>query len=279
MKGKIMKTILVDDDIIGMQDFEVECSTLTEIEIVGKFTSPRAALEFAEKNTVEFALLDISMPELDGFELYDKLKEIRPDMIIVFVTAYPAYTVSAIKKKVDYIVYKPYDKEDIDDILARVKLLKHRLKKRIYCNTFGHFNIFVDGTPIIFKSAKAKEILALSIYRRGGLVSAEEIIDKLWPEYNGTVGECSIFRLTVKHLVDTLKQNNAESIFGRKRGICYVNKDTFGCDYYEFLNDDPEAISNFRGEFMTEYPWAEAGIFTLQERKMSKMTIHKKTAF
>ncbi|MEG1062031.1 MAG: response regulator, partial [Oscillospiraceae bacterium] len=69
-----MKTILVDDDIIGMKGFEIECGNMPDIQLVGKFTSSLDALKYAQNHIVEFALLDIDMPEMNGFELYDKLK-------------------------------------------------------------------------------------------------------------------------------------------------------------------------------------------------------------
>lgn len=262
-----MKTILVDDDPIGMEGFEIECGALPDVEIVGKFTSPRLALEYAEKNEVEFALLDIDMPEMNGFELYDKLKEIRGDIIIVFVTAHSGYAAEAIRKKADYIVFKPYDKGEIEDVISRIRLLKGRLKKRVYCRTFGRFDVFIDGNPAVFKSTKAKEIFALCVYRRGASVSAEEIIDKLWPDYSGTPGECSAFRFTIKQLVDTLKTYKAEMAFGREKGLCYIRRDLLSCDYYDFLNDDADAICNFQGEFMSEYSWAEGAMYALEERK------------
>ncbi len=57
-----MKTILVDDEIWMMRQFEMECAVLDEIEIVGKFSSGIEALNYAQQHLVEFALLDIEMP-------------------------------------------------------------------------------------------------------------------------------------------------------------------------------------------------------------------------
>lgn len=265
-----MKTILVDDDPVGMQGFEIECGELADIEIVGKFTSPISAIEYVQSNLVDFVLLDIDMPEMNGFDVFDRLKKIRSDIIIVFVTAHPHYAVTAIRKKADYIVFKPYDKEEIEDVMTRVKFLKKRLKKRIYCHTFGKFDVFIDGTPVVFKSAKAKEILALCVFRQGAPVSSEEIIDKLWPEYTGTAGECSAFRFTVKQLVDVLKKYHAEDAFGRGKGLCYVSRDMVSCDYYDFLEDNPEAFCDFQNEFMSDYSWAESGIYSLMEKKRLK---------
>ena len=42
-----MKTILVDDMILDLQLFELKCADLSEFEIVGKFTDPNEAVEYA----------------------------------------------------------------------------------------------------------------------------------------------------------------------------------------------------------------------------------------
>ena len=262
-----MKTILVDDDPLGMQGFAIECGGLAEIELVGSFTSPFAALAYAQSNAVEFALLDIDMPGMDGLALYDALKKIRPDILIVFVTAHARYAVEAMRRKADYIVFKPYDKEDIEDILSRVRLLQRRQQKEIFCRTFGRFCLFVRDEPVVFKSAKAKELLALCVYRQGAPVAAAEIIDKLWPAYMGTVGNCSAFRFTVMQLTDTLKKNGVQALLGRQKSLCYLNKALFSCDYYDFLQGDANAVCAFQGSFMEEYSWAEAGLYELLEKK------------
>lgn len=174
-----MKIILVDDDPLGMDGFVLECSGIANLEIVAKFTSPFEALAYAQNHLVDFALLDIDMPGMDGFALYDKLKEIRSEMPVVFVTAYSRYAVEAIRKKADYIVFKPYDKQEVEDVLARAQLLQRRLCTSIFCRTFGRFDLFVNGKAVIFQSAKAKELLALCVYRQGAPVTVAEIIDKL----------------------------------------------------------------------------------------------------
>ena len=125
-----MKTILVDDMILDLQLFELKCADLSEFEIVGKFTDPNEAVEYARFNLVDFAVLDIDMPCMNGMELAQQLREIRGDMIIVFATAHMQYAVDAMKMKADYIIFKPFDRYDIEDVLERAKLLKQRQKKK-----------------------------------------------------------------------------------------------------------------------------------------------------
>ena len=61
-----MKTILVDDEAWSIKQMEKELEEYKQVEIVGSFEDAREALEFARQNEVEFALLDIEMPYMNG---------------------------------------------------------------------------------------------------------------------------------------------------------------------------------------------------------------------
>ena len=156
-----MKTILVDDMLLDLQLFELKCADMPDFEIVGKFTDPNAAIEYAAGHVVDFALLDIDMPGMDGIHLAQALRRLRSDIIIVFATAHPKFAVEALKMKADYIIFKPFDREDIADVMERAKLLRRRQCKRIHFHTFGAFDMLVDGEPVHFRSGKAKELMAL----------------------------------------------------------------------------------------------------------------------
>ena len=118
-----MRTIVVDDEELSMRQFEIECAQVREIELVGRFTNPLEALDYARNNAVDFALLDIEMPQMNGIELARRLREIKRDMIIIFVSGYSDYVLDALKMKSDYYVFKPYSREDILDALNRARLL------------------------------------------------------------------------------------------------------------------------------------------------------------
>ena len=267
-----MKTILVDDMILDLQLFELKCADLSEFEIVGKFTDPKKAVEYAKLNLVDFAVLDIDMPCMNGMELAQQLREIRGDMIIVFATAHMQYAVDAMKMKADYIIFKPFDRYDIEDVLERAKLLKQRQKKKYYFHTFGLFDLRIHGEPVYFRSGKAKELLALCVYREGQGVTIYELVEKLWGEEQADYPEKTGYRRVIKELSDTLKLYGAEEILIRERGSLRIKKDIVDCDYYEARLGDKEICLSFQGEFMRQYSWAEEVVFGLYEKKRLIMT-------
>src|SRR5699024_2760886 len=105
-------------------------------------------LQFLRENPVDAAFLDIEMPEMNGIVLAEKMREIMPDLVVVFITGYEQYTLDALKIKADYYLTKPYDTKDIREVLERAKLLSARQKKRVYIRTFGRFDVFIDGQAV-----------------------------------------------------------------------------------------------------------------------------------
>lgn len=267
-----MKTILVDDMILDLQLFELKCADMPEFEIVGKFTDPLTAIAYAEANVVDFAVLDIDMPGMNGMELARRLRQLRSDIIIVFATAHPKFAVDALKMKADYVIFKPFDREDIIDVLERAKLFRRRQQKRFRFHTFGLFDMEADGKPVRFRSGKAKELMALCVYRNGRPVSIHEMVEKLWGEDAADSPENTGYRRTIKELTDTLKTCGAEQLFIRERGSIRVRMDLADSDYQDFLNGSREAALKFQGAFMQQYSWAESAVYGLQERKNIMLT-------
>lgn len=107
-----------------------------QIEKISLAQSVAEAEQFLKQEQFDVVFLDIEMPKENGFDLLNKLRNI--DFKIIFVTAYDAYALKAIKySALDYLL-KPVDKEELVtaigklDFLASQKaqldLLSHNLK-------------------------------------------------------------------------------------------------------------------------------------------------------
>ena len=249
-----MRVILVDDEPLSLNLFKLECGNMPGFDVVGFFDNSAEALEYARKHPVDFALLDIDMPEMNGIELSRHLRMARPDMVIIFVTAHPEFSADAIHAKADFVVFKPYEREDIIDALERARLLSERQQKRIRFRTFGHFDMFADGRLVNFKSAKAKELLALCVSRMGGEVTIYEMVDILWAD----TGDQGLgYRTTIKALSDTLKEVGAEKMLRRKRSVLCIDPNEFDCDLMDFKAGKSSAVNSYHGEFLQQYAWAQ----------------------
>lgn len=256
-----MKTILVDDELWSMLQFKAQCEDCPEIELVGEFDTAAAALRFAESHPVEFALLDIEMPDMNGVELAKRLRELNRNVILVFLTGHKQYLEDFINMKADYYVFKPYTKEDVRDVLDRVKLLSGRFRKRVRFQTFGKFMMYLDDKPFFFKREKPRELLALLVDRRGAAIGAREAMEIVWPEKGGD--DTSLFRMTMARLRDELKQAGIEDIIKSSSKGRYLDTSLVDCDLYDLLRDG--SWERFNGEYLSDYSWAEVTLANLEQ--------------
>jgi two-component system, sensor histidine kinase len=120
--------LIVDDKIENIIALEALIQR-DDIKIITT-TSPNEALRLCWQNEISIALIDVQMPEMDGFELVDIIKS-NPktrDILVVFVTAISKETKYAVKGlstgAVDYL-YKPLDpyitNAKVDSLLTLVK--------------------------------------------------------------------------------------------------------------------------------------------------------------
>lgn len=251
-----MKTIIVDDERWALQQLQRELSEEPDVEVVGAFQNPIEALEYAKTHNIDFALLDVRMPGMDGLEFGCELRKLYRDIIIVYVSSYPEYFSEAYRNvRADYYMLKPYRSEDVKDVLERTRLLLKRQRKRVQIRTFGRFDVFIDEKVVPFRNAKAKELLALCVEHKGGNVQIEEAIDKLWEDSPLTVNVKTRYRKAVAYLNALFAEYRMPDIFESSYGTCHINRDKVECDYYEFLTSNEK--TQFYGEFMHEYSWAE----------------------
>jgi len=81
-----------------------------------------AALELIKQNPYGLALLDYRMPGMDGLELYRRIRQVRPAVVGVFVTAFAANSMTAEAKAVGVrrILTKPVDFEELLPLVEEI---------------------------------------------------------------------------------------------------------------------------------------------------------------
>lgn len=251
-----MRAILVDDEPLMLKRFTRLSKDIPDLHIVGQFESAEAALQYARENPVELAFLDVAMPIMNGIELARELRALRQDILIVFVSAYDEYVWDSNKIGGDYYIIKPYDKETLEMVMERVRLIAERQKKELYIQTFGRFIVFRRGRPIHL-TGKAKEILALIVTRRGREISNEELFSTIWENRPYSNKNMSVFYNALRRLRDTLKSEGLEHLLISSARGQVVDTSLFDCDYYAYLDRNMEIRDRFEGEFLSEYSWGE----------------------
>jgi two-component SAPR family response regulator len=254
-----MRVICVDDERLLMEDTVSMCLELPEIADVKGFVKSREALEWFEQNHVDIALLDIDMPEMNGIELARRIKTISPDTAVIFMTGYEQYAVDAFKVRASGYILKPVTKEALEaDISYLMNWKTGSLRNQVNVRTFGTFEVYVNGSQVKFRLAKAKEILAYFVDRQGGSVTRAEIASILWEDRAYDRKMQKQLDVYLRSLRNTLTEYGILHIVEAHRGTYRIVPDKIDCDFYRFLAGDADTINSYRGEYMSSYSWASA---------------------
>jgi sigma-B regulation protein RsbU (phosphoserine phosphatase) len=121
-----LSRILIVDDEQGMTR-SVE-RVLGQHYKVTTTRSSRDAIAVAEAFKPDLAILDVQMPELDGFELMERLQAIDPELDVIFMTGsiheLDSKLIRAIRKDAFYFLLKPFDREVLLTLVERCLELK-----------------------------------------------------------------------------------------------------------------------------------------------------------
>ena len=107
-----MKTrvLVVDDEPLARERVRALLQGLPDIECIGECGDGAMAVSAIRKESPDIVLLDVQMPELDGFGVIAQLAGERMPAVI-FVTAYDRFALKAFEvHAVDYLL-KPFDRE------------------------------------------------------------------------------------------------------------------------------------------------------------------------
>jgi two-component system LytT family response regulator len=115
-----IRTVIVDDEPLARDKLRGFLVRHPAFELVGEAGDGLSAVSLLEEVTPDLLLLDIQMPELDGFEVLAALEGPRLPYVI-FVTAHDHYAVQAFEVgAVDYLL-KPVAPDRFDQALERAE--------------------------------------------------------------------------------------------------------------------------------------------------------------
>lgn len=253
-----MKTILISEESSVIEGFLHEARYVEELEFLRSFQEEQEAYELVSRQEVDLAVIDLDMEGADGAEIGRKLKKKNPDIQLIYLTKEERSLMNLLPLHPVAVMELPFREGEIRYVVESAYLLSKRKRKRIYARTFGHFDIFVDGKPIMFKSAKAKEFLAFLIDRRGGTVTTDQMINVLWEDRPNDESTQNLCCKLVKTLQRELKAVDAEEMLVVSRGSRSVNVESFQCDMYELLDGNQKAKAQYMGNYLLDYSWSES---------------------
>ena len=248
-----MIAIAVDDEALMLGALVAAIEGSPDISSVSKFSDCEEALEFVKSNAVDVAFLDINMRGMGGLALAEKIIASRPNCKIVFCTGYEEYAIPAFKLHASGYLMKPISAEDVQGEIDNIKGLRQK-EKLLTVKCFGNFEVYAKEEKLVFKRLKTKELFAFLVDRNGAGMTAKQICAILFPDDSDDTKNSTYLRQLVLDLKNTLKSVGAENVLCHETPCYRIDTSLIKCDYVSFLETGkPE----FRGEYMTQYSWAE----------------------
>jgi transcriptional regulator with XRE-family HTH domain len=113
--------IIVDDNkIILAGGTPIIEQALPNANVIG-FTKPSEAMKYAKDNRVALAFLDIELGITNGLDICNSLLEINPRTNVIFLTAYPEYSIKAWNTEASGFMVKPITLEGVKEQLKKLR--------------------------------------------------------------------------------------------------------------------------------------------------------------
>lgn len=115
------RILVIDDepDMLMLLRMIIEDNTSYEVETTN---NPAEGLKMLTEEAYDLVISDLKMPGMDGLEVFDELRKMRPDIPVIIITAYgsPEAADEALKKGVADFITKPFRKDTILFTMNRV---------------------------------------------------------------------------------------------------------------------------------------------------------------
>lgn len=216
-----MKNILLVEDndtiIMGLKySLEQENFKVISAQNVSEFNGK------IDKNDIDLVLLDVSLPDGNGFEICKKIKS-KKDIPVIFLTAQDEETsvVLGLDLGADDYIVKPFRTRElisrINSVLRRYghngsNLIQY---KNIKIDT-SSAKVYKDNEEIIFTSLEYK-ILLMLFSNQNKLISREQLLEKIWDIAGNFVNDNTL-TVYIKRIREKLGD---ETIIKTVRGLGY----------------------------------------------------------
>jgi two-component system, LytTR family, response regulator len=206
----MIRTIIVEDEKKGLEALEKLIQQFCpELEIVDSATTVADGLKSILKNDPDLVFLDISMPDGQGYEILQLIKDRRFE--VVFTTAHNFYATKAFEFAALYYLLKPIGGEDL---LKAVKRFNGRSQTRF---SQQHFEVLNNGLQNRYDKLAIPTLDGVTFVKVDEIVRCEAeqsytvfhfldtkkiITSKALGKYETLLQDLGFFRVHDKHIIN-----------------------------------------------------------------------------
>lgn len=119
-----LRVLVCDDEPLALDRLAALLAQCPDVELVGSLLGGKELLAALPQAAPDLILLDIEMPQLDGFDVVDSLSRMTwpadaPPPLVVFVTAHPEFAVDAFESGALDFISKPVRLSRLERALRR----------------------------------------------------------------------------------------------------------------------------------------------------------------
>jgi two-component system NtrC family response regulator/two-component system response regulator HydG len=217
-KGRV---VVIDDE----QDAAAALETLLREDgyDISRAHDGRLGLTLIEKSDPDVVLTDLRMPGMDGLDLLARIKEMRPETMVILMTAYGTVktAVKAMKLGAEDYLAKPIDFEELEVVLARTidkkRLLEETRNLRARLDDKYHLDNLVGESPemlAVFKTIKQVAPSSSSVLLLGESGTGKELFAQALHQ-NSQRKNKPFVKVACAALPETLLESE---LFGHEKG-------------------------------------------------------------
>lgn len=177
----MIKILVVEDDVPIANLIKLNLNTVNyESSLV---SNGEDALSMIENDSFDLILLDVMLPKIDGFALYEKIKSSGIPVIFLTARSSVADKVYGLKAGADDYITKPF--EGIE-LLARIENVLRHYNKKINITKFKDLEIYLEemqvkkNGEIIELTLKEFELLVFLVNNKNVVLTRDKIIERIW---------------------------------------------------------------------------------------------------
>ena len=219
-----MKVLIVEDD-------KILSNTIKQC-LGDKFDTEQAydgyeGYIFAKENIYDVIIMDIMMPEMDGYEVVKKLRDNGIFTPVLMLTAKDSISdkVKGLSIGADDYLVKPFEREEL---IARIEALNRRNNaffasdilefKDLKLNTKSR-KVEVNGEEVILQG-KQFDLLEYLIKSKDTIITKEQIFDRIWGFDSDT--STNVIEVYASGLRKELKKYGYDKYIKTLRGVGYI---------------------------------------------------------
>lgn len=220
----MINLLIIEDEATLSDNIKEILSDLGEITQI--YDGEEGLFE-AETGVYDLILLDLMLPEKNGYEILAELRKKNIQTPVLILTAKDSLEdkITGFQKGADDYLTKPFYREEL---IMRVKALLKRslglfsenqiVYKNITCN-LATKEVIIDD-EILSIQGKEFDLLVYFIQNKGVILTKEQIFERIWGFDSDTT--ITVVEVYMSHLRKHLKPSGADQLFKTLRNVGYI---------------------------------------------------------